>query len=260
MVVLFSTHSAKILNSAEIIELYKKTAFHIYLALFAFFWAFTEYTYVQYHKGRVEGKRYWKHGLVEPVCYCLASALVGAFAVVNAKCLSMLIQVSSSGDNEFAKPALWIILVTWIIFVLYWLRRLDYGFEIFPPLFVIPVVQCFFIFFAIICGGIFFEEFMVFTPSQFGGFFAGVVLILGGVYGLAPTDMDTVGQIVPVDYDEDDKIPSDKPEVPTAQPLEIESKMAKSEPPTVSTAESDILEMPVNNNSSKRKIIKHNLE
>lgn len=110
----------------------------------------------------------------------------------------MLIQVSANGDNEFAKPALWIILVTWIIFVAYWLRRLDYGFEIFPPLFVIPVVQCFFIFFAIICGGIFFEEFMAFDTSQYIGFFCGVVAILTGVYGLAPTDIDTVA-IVPVD-------------------------------------------------------------
>ena len=198
LVVLFSEHGSHLYDSGEIVELYKKTAFHIYLAFFAVGFVASEGTFRYYFQARQEGRRLWKHGMIEPLCYCTASALVGAFAVVNAKCLAMLIQVSANGDNEFAKPPLWIILVTWIIFVAYWLRRLDYGFEIFPPLFVIPVVQCFFIFFAIICGGIFFEEFMAFDTSQYIGFFCGVVAILTGVYGLAPTDIDTVA-IVPVD-------------------------------------------------------------
>jgi hypothetical protein len=200
LVVLFSEHGSHLYDSGEIIALYKKTAFHIYLAFFFVGFISSEGTFRYYFAARQEGRRLWKHGVIEPLCYCTASALVGAFAVVNAKCLAMLIQVSANGDNEFGKAPLWIILVTWIIFVAYWLRRLDYGFEIFPPLFVIPVIQCFFIFFAIICGGIFFEEFMAFDTSQYIGFFCGVTAILTGVYGLAPTDIDTVA-IVPVDED-----------------------------------------------------------
>jgi hypothetical protein len=37
-------------------------------------------------------------------------------------------------------------------------------------------------------GGIFFEEFLTFDTKQFIGFFSGVTIILGGVYGLAPSN------------------------------------------------------------------------
>ena len=62
--------------------------------------------------------------------------------MLNSKCLSMLIQVTSRGIvNEFERPHVWWILVTWIILVAYWLRRLDVGLAMFPPLFIIPVMQ-----------------------------------------------------------------------------------------------------------------------
>ena len=50
-------------------------------------------------------------------------------------------------------------------------------------------MQVFFVFFAIICGGLYFQEFLEFSGGEFAGFFVGVALILGGVYGLAPSDM-----------------------------------------------------------------------
>ena len=52
--------------------------------------------------------------------------------MVGAKCLSMLIQESAAGNNEFAKPTVWITVVVWLCLVFYWLRRLDWGFELFP--------------------------------------------------------------------------------------------------------------------------------
>ena len=78
---------------------------------------------------------------------------------------------------------------TWLLLVAYWLRRLDLGLKLFPPVFIIPVMQVFFILFAIVCGGIYFREFEAYGPLQFTGFCIGVVLILGGVYALAPPDM-----------------------------------------------------------------------
>ena len=72
--------------------------------------------------------------------------------------------------------------MTWIILVAYWLRRLDKGLELFPPLFIIPVLQVFFVFFAIMCGGVYFEEFIGFTYQQYIGFVIGVVMILGRIF------------------------------------------------------------------------------
>ena len=44
-------------------------------------------------------------------------------------------------------------------------------------------------FFAILCGGIYFGEFTAFSAGEFAGFIIGVIMILSGVYGLAPSDM-----------------------------------------------------------------------
>ena len=60
-------------------------------------------------------------------------------------------------------------------------------------LFIIPVIQLCWTCLAIVGGGIFFQEFNNFDGGQWGGFTAGVVCILGGVYGLAPTDVDSLG-------------------------------------------------------------------
>ena len=53
-------------------------------------------------------------------------------------------------------------------------------------------MQVFFVFFAIMCGGIYFEEFNSVSPAQYAGFVVGVVMILGGVYGLAPKDVPII--------------------------------------------------------------------
>jgi len=53
-------------------------------------------------------------------------------------------------------------------------------------------MQVFFVFFAILCGGVYFQEFVHFTINMYVGFIIGVVMILGGVYGLAPEDMEII--------------------------------------------------------------------
>jgi hypothetical protein len=58
----------------------------------------------------------------------------------------------------------------------------------FNPLFIIPLLQCMFIFFAIVSGGIFFKEFSAFTAGQWCGFCAGVAIMFGGLVFLVPKD------------------------------------------------------------------------
>jgi hypothetical protein len=56
--------------------------------------------------------------------------------------MSMLIQVAAKGIyNEFVHPPIWVILVAWLTMVSYWLNRLNKGLQLFPPLFIIPVLQ-----------------------------------------------------------------------------------------------------------------------
>lgn len=278
LVVLFSEHSAKILDSAQIIHLYTLTPFHIYLGCFAVAFVVTESAFRVYYNARNKGERLYSHAIIEPTAFCAASALVGAFAVINAKCLSMLIQVASSTDrNEFAMAPFYIILVGWLLFVAFWLRRLDMGFELYPPLFVIPVVQCLFIFFSIVCGGIFFQEFNNFDGGQWAGFTAGVVCILGGVYGLAPTDVDTMGDtpggdkakavVAPIGNDEeaamDNELDGKSKQVALVKPGSEKDSHGASGPAYDTTGDdkADELDQMVNASSpsSKRKIVKRSI-
>lgn len=195
LVVIFSGHNSLVLNGAEVFALYaENSAFHIYLAIAGTMCASAEYTWKYYHKSRLVHKvKLWNHSFVEPLCFCVSSAIIGAFAVVNAKNMSMLLASSASSEDrsEFKHEQLYIIFFCWIFIVGFWVGRIDQGLDLFPPLFVIPVIQVCFVFFSILCGGIFFKEFHTFTDKQFAGFSAGVSLILFGVYGLAPdTELD----------------------------------------------------------------------
>jgi len=189
LVVIFSGHNSLLLNGVEIFDLYAKNAsFHVYLAIAGSLCVFSEYTWKHYHKSRIHHKvKLWAHSFVEPLCFCVASAIVGAFAVVNAKNMSMLLASTASTDrSEFKHEQLYIIFFCWIFIVGFWVGRIDQGLDLFPPLFVIPVIQVCFVFFSILCGGIFFKEFHSFSGKQYAGFASGVALILFGVYGLAP--------------------------------------------------------------------------
>jgi magnesium transporter len=205
LVVVFSGHGSLLLNGEEIFDLYaSNTAFHVYLGIGFCLMAGCEYTWKYYNHSRCKLKtKLWNHSFVEPMCFCIASAIIGAFAVVNAKNISMMLNVSAATDrSEFKHPQIWIISFIWTFIVLFWVGRIDKGLDLFPPLFVIPVIQVCFIVFSIICGGIFFSEFATFSGGQFVGFTGGVLMILVGVYGLAPdSELDFSGD------DDDDEYP-----------------------------------------------------
>lgn len=145
-----------------------------------------------YHARTVLKKDLWKQSLIEPLSYVVSSAILGTQAVLQSKTLSMLLQVTFTTENQFLQPTIYIVLFTWLFFVSFWLNRLNKGLELFPPQFIIPVLQVFFVLFAILSGGIFFSEFVDFGPSQFAGFIIGILMIFVGVYGLAPSDQPKV--------------------------------------------------------------------
>ena len=197
LVLIFSDHSAPLLNSHEIIQLYlNNTAYHAYLVVAGVLFFFNHFIFIHYYNARVIKKSpLWRQSFIEPLTFSISSTLIGSQAILDAKCMSLFIQVSVRGtasENEFEMPTLWVILFVWLILVVYWLKRLDLGLALFPPAFIIPVLQVFYMFFAIICGGIFFGEFSSYNTIQTIFFTIGVVLILGGVFGLAPAKSDVL--------------------------------------------------------------------
>ena len=214
MVVIFADHAAIVFTSADMIALYKSNhSYWGYLGFAFVVWFITNFVYQHYFHSRYVLRKplLWQHNFLEPFCYACSAAIIGTQAVLNSKCMAMLIQVAAVGTfNEFTYWYLWMIFGTWLLMVAYWLNRIDTGLKYYPPLFIIPVMQVFFVFFAILCGGIYFEEFDTFSTTQWIGFCIGVAMILAGVYGLAPKDMTLVVPDLDIDETVTDKQESGK--------------------------------------------------
>ena len=104
LVVIFSDHTAALLTSADLINLYATNqAYWVYLAVSLLLWTVNHFTYAHYYDARVNKKiLLWRHSFVEPFTFAVSSAIIGTQAVLNSKCMSMLIQVSTRGIvNEF---------------------------------------------------------------------------------------------------------------------------------------------------------------
>ena len=161
-------------------------------------------------KGRPE-----KYGhVVKPCLYATWSALFGTQSVVQAKVsgtisscyfiryflirslqvLAELLALETEDINIWADWFFWATLILWLFTVGVWLHRLNDALSKFDPLFIIPVLQCNFIFFAIVSGGIFFGEFAAFGGWQWVGFITGVSTMFAGLGLLTPTPEEPSGR------------------------------------------------------------------
>jgi len=122
--------------------------------------------------------------VMEPVMYALFSALFGSQAVVQAKCLAVLI----AGDGWYARWFTYVTLAVWLAFVGVWLFRMNAALGLYPAIFIIPLLQAGYIFLAIVSGGVFFKEFATFKLQSWLMFGSGLVFILYGLYLLVPKD------------------------------------------------------------------------
>jgi hypothetical protein len=129
--------------------------------------------------------------IVKPLLYATWSALFGTLSVVNAKVLAELLRIQAGGINIFVTWFFYATLGMWFFTVGVWLYRLNDALSKFDPLFIIPLLQCNFILFAIISGGIFFKEFETFSSGQWGGFCSGVLVMFTGLSFLTPSPEDT---------------------------------------------------------------------
>lgn len=124
------------------------------------------------------------------VIYATFSALFGTLSVVFAKLLAEFLGLLGNGVPIFEHWFFYITLICWLAFVGVWLNRLNSALSLYDPLFIIPLLQSNFIFFAIVSGGIYFQEFNYMEGYQWGGFIPGVVVIFAGIYLLKPEATD----------------------------------------------------------------------
>ena len=124
--------------------------------------------------------------LVVPILYSCVAAMIGTQSVVQAKCLSTLIHASWAGENQLGHLFTYVVLFLFLGGTFFWLYRVNKALSSFDGLFIIPVLQAFFVIWTIIVGGVYFKEFEAFTFARLFGFVLGVMIVVVGVFLLAP--------------------------------------------------------------------------
>ncbi len=187
LAVQFSSKETLDLNTSEMKMLYCNPAYLIYLAIMIVLLVALRFLYDRLEELKSSGNPIRYSDVVMPCVYSIWSALVGTQSVVQAKVIAELLAVQTSGtENVFESWFTYVTILIWLATVIVWLKRLNDALSKFDPLFIIPLLQCSFIFFAIVSGGIFFQEFDTFDESQWVGFWFGIIIMFSGLVLLTP--------------------------------------------------------------------------
>jgi len=172
---------------SELRVLWKNPVWITYIILVFAMCVFLMLTYLRYEKALNKGERLPYSHLILPITYSMYSASIGTISVVAAKVIAELLVLQGKGIQVFADWFIYFTLIWLITTGGYWLYRLNKALALFDPLFIIPLIQASYIFFAIVSGGIFFEEFANMKPEYWPGFLFGTGVMFYGLYLLAPS-------------------------------------------------------------------------
>lgn len=211
----FADQRVMTLGVQELMEKYENPGYIAYIIILLIFGVSIQICHLHYQKCVDEGRPLPNSESILPFTYAMSSALFGTQSVVQAKCLAELLEshalcrdkdagfFGTQSDDEncedyipiFSHWFLYATLLVWAAFVVVWLYRMNEALSKYDPLFIIPLLQSNFIFFAVLSGGIYFEEFNCFEIIQWVGFTVGIVVNFMGLYQMRPeTD-----SIVPIE-------------------------------------------------------------
>lgn len=100
--------------------------------------------------------------------------LIGAFSVLQAKSVSILLRVTFQGDNQFTNILTYVFLFLMVITIVIQTNYLAIALKYFDALYVVPVFQCFWISGSTIGGALFYQELKTFNSLQWAMFPLGV--------------------------------------------------------------------------------------
>ena len=185
LIVVYSPHKTNNYDAHSLMSLYDRI-FLTYMGILSIVGGGLIFTYRHFRRREAEGRELPHTDTVLPVTYAMSSAMVGTFSVLQAKCLSELLGRTLRGDNQLKFFFTWFVLFLWLFLTVFWLHRMNTALRLFDGVFIIPVLQVFWTLFAIMTGGIFFQEFQEYTPKMLGLFVVGVLTIFSGVVLLSP--------------------------------------------------------------------------
>ncbi|KAL7434457.1 hypothetical protein ACHAXH_007237 [Discostella pseudostelligera] len=187
LAVQFSSKETLALDISAMKQLYSNPAYLSYLLVMGILLVALDISYRILNERKRVNREVKHSDIIQPCIYSFWSALIGTQSVVHAKLLAELLVVHTSGDeNIFRSWFTYVTILVWILTVIVWLKRLNDALKIFDPLFIIPLLQCSFIFLAIVSGGIYFREFDSFDTNQWLGFWFGIFVMFSGLVLLTP--------------------------------------------------------------------------
>lgn len=156
----------------DLMNLYGNYAYLAYIAIIVVGGVLIQMTHLHYQKMLDAGNPLAHSHLVLPITYAVFSALFGTMSVVQAKCLATILERNLTYcDAVFEHWFTYKCILVWLAFVVVWLYRMNEALSKYNPLFIIPLLQVNFIFFAMMSGGIYFREFddVFFGVASSGG-------------------------------------------------------------------------------------------
>lgn len=190
-VIFSSKDAAEIEDVEDLVQLWNNEFWIIYVFLLGAFALVLQLGYKrleQKGKKKEEEKKGSSKELenIMAVIYAVFSALFGTLSVVFAKLLAKLVELQGAGENIFAHWYTYVTILSWLALMGFWLYRLNAALSLYNPLFIIPLLQANFIFFTIVSGGIYFQEFNYMIKLNWIGFVFGIFLMFVGIALLVP--------------------------------------------------------------------------
>lgn len=139
-----------------------------------------------YSEAKKSGAPLMMSNFVEPFTFIAKAAIPGAFSIVAAKNLSIIIAQYLRGHAQLTNPFLYLNLFIWLSGTSLWMRRMNAALGTFDGLFIIPLCQVTWSLCTILSGGFFFREFQSFDVQHLLAFGCGVCWNFLGVFLLQP--------------------------------------------------------------------------
>lgn len=168
LIVLFGSHHSQHYTAKELVAMYRPLPYVLYLSIGAslvvLFYILLLVSKRRARRPTGEEHKIWAFLLL--VSYSVFSALPGSQAVLFSKSLSSLARATASGSSQAAHWYTWVLVPLFIGTAMWWVTRLNKGLQTFPPVVLVPTMQCAWMMFAVISGLIYFDEYISFNTTR----------------------------------------------------------------------------------------------
>jgi magnesium transporter len=188
-IVIFGAHETKNYKPEELAALYGRSEYVCYMlgACFLACLVGLSYSIIKQRIMREKGIGRFDISLasirqrqVLAALFSVKSALFGSQAVVLAKSLSMLLIQALHPSPAYSNPIFsyqtYFIILGFAAAATFWVTRLNHGLRLFDAVYLIPLMQIFWIIFSTVAGGIYYEEFIGFGPKEYSAYAVGFAM------------------------------------------------------------------------------------